>query len=285
MDLSGHIADVEPFIQSIGKIGGWIVAAGKVVGGEAGAEVARSELRDGPRYVQVANDLRAAIAHGAYGEGAALPTEKMLCGRYGVSRFTVREALRRLQADGLIRRRRGSGTIVDTGSKALRQPLSYLFELLQYAAESEFAFAIKGPLMLNDALAADLGVAPASRWVHLSGVRKLPSQIAGEGTPVAITDVYVNVELAPHVLALRPGRIALFEQLRIAAGFRITRVDQSIRATAAGKLEARTLVIPRRSPVLRITRLYHDGSGRVVLVSASSHPGDRFTYSMHIDQG
>lgn len=233
-----------------------------------------------PRYVEVADDLRARIIAGDFANGEQMPTENALCERHGVSRFTVREALRRLQAEGLIRRRRGSGTTIDTGASALRQPLSDVAELLQYAAESEFHFEVHGLMTLADAQATDLGLPRDSRWVHLSGVRTLTSG----GTPLALTDVFIHPDLHPHVAALRPGRVTLFEQLSAAAGFRIARVEQDIRAVAAGSREALALGVPRRTPILRIVRHYRDESGRTVELSVSAHPGDRFTYSMHIDQ-
>lgn len=233
-----------------------------------------------PRYVEVADDLRARINAGDFATGMQLPTENALCERHGVSRFTVREALRRLQAEGLIRRRRGSGTTIESGSGALRQSLSDVAELLQYAADSEFRFEIHGLVTLGETQAADLGLPRDSRWVHLSGVRTL----SPGGTPVALTDVFIHPDLATHVPALRPGPVTLFEQLSTAAGFRIARVEQDIRAVAAGNREAAALGIGRRTPILRIARHYRDETGRTVEVSLSAHPGDRFTYSMHIDQ-
>ncbi len=235
---------------------------------------------DQPRYVQVADELRAAIKAGQFGEGDQLPTENMLCDRHGVSRFTVREALRRLQGEGLIRRRRGSGTIVDTGNRVLRQPLSDVNELLQYAAGSQFNFEIIGPVRIGDTQALEFGVAAGSRWIHLAGVRS----IANNGPAVALTDVYINPLFETHVAGLRPGRQTLFEQLGAAAGFRIARVEQDIRAVAAGARESAALGVARRSPVLRIVRVYRDESHRIVEISVSAHAGDRFTYSMHSDQ-
>ena len=233
-----------------------------------------------PRYVTVADELRAAIAVGQYGEGDRLPTESALCERHGISRFTVREALRRLQAEGLIRRRRGSGTVVDTGRRVLRQPLSDVAELLQYAAGSEFSFCSHGLVEITSAMAAEIGVAVGGRWVLLTGTRRLTN---GD-PPVALTDVYVNAGLADLVPLLRPGPETLFNQLSAAAGFRIARIEQDIRAVAAGAREAEGLGIARRAPVLRIVRSYYDEAGRIVEISVSSHAGDRFTYSMHIDQ-
>jgi len=65
-----------------------------------------------PRYVQLAGELREAILAGEFANGKPFPTETALCERFDVSRFTVREALRRLESEGLIERRRGSGTTV-----------------------------------------------------------------------------------------------------------------------------------------------------------------------------
>jgi DNA-binding FadR family transcriptional regulator len=56
---------------------------------------------------QIAEQLRHAIVQGKFQTGERLPTEDELARRYGVSRATVREALKRLAAQNLIRSRRG----------------------------------------------------------------------------------------------------------------------------------------------------------------------------------
>jgi GntR family transcriptional repressor for pyruvate dehydrogenase complex len=56
-----------------------------------------------PAYLQVAEQLRAAIVEGRLSPGDELPTERALCAEFGVSRTTVREALRALQAQGYVR--------------------------------------------------------------------------------------------------------------------------------------------------------------------------------------
>ncbi|WP_235826333.1 FadR/GntR family transcriptional regulator [Candidatus Frankia alpina] len=57
----------------------------------------------------VASDLRQAIIRNTLTEGQALPPEAVLMGQYGVSRPTLREALRILEAESLITVRRGAG--------------------------------------------------------------------------------------------------------------------------------------------------------------------------------
>lgn len=62
------------------------------------------------RTAALAAHLRAQIVEGTIGVGEKLPSEAALIAEHGVSRTVVREALSRLQADGLIRTRRGSGS-------------------------------------------------------------------------------------------------------------------------------------------------------------------------------
>ncbi|GAB3942958.1 FadR/GntR family transcriptional regulator [Kribbella albertanoniae] len=56
--------------------------------------------------------LRQMIASGALGPGAKFPPEPELCDRLGVSRSSLREAVRSLAALGVIESRHGSGTYV-----------------------------------------------------------------------------------------------------------------------------------------------------------------------------
>lgn len=60
-------------------------------------------------FQQVADQLREAILAGGLVAGDRLPTESELCERFGVSRSTVREALRTLASEGLITTARGAG--------------------------------------------------------------------------------------------------------------------------------------------------------------------------------
>jgi DNA-binding GntR family transcriptional regulator len=68
-----------------------------------------------PLYQQVAEALEGAILRGDYRPGERLPTERALVARYGVNRQTVRQALERLQYDGLVYRVERRGTYVRPG--------------------------------------------------------------------------------------------------------------------------------------------------------------------------
>jgi len=70
-----------------------------------------------PKYQFVAESLRRDIATGRYRDGDALLTEAELKQKFGVSRQTIRQAISLLENDGLVIRRRGSGTYVNHGAR------------------------------------------------------------------------------------------------------------------------------------------------------------------------
>ena len=238
--------------------------------------------REAPRYLQVAGELRAEILSGKFAALDQFPTESELCQRYGVSRFTIREALRRLQNEGLIARKRGSGTVVQPASArggTLHQPLSNVGEILQYARDTHVTYEPRGRGDLPREIAEQIGEDTAGAWTSFRGVRS--QEI--DGQPIAATDAYFHESVDPAVARLDLGAGTLFSQIEKLAGVSVGKVNQDIQAVAANADIARALDIKRGSPVLRITRCYLDPKGRVFEISVSHHPGERFAYSMHID--
>jgi len=78
-----------------------------------------------PKYQQILDELKEAIASGKYTAGQRLPSEHELVKAFGTSRVTVNRALRELQLTGVIARRAGSGSYVSASSSK-----GYTFGLL-----------------------------------------------------------------------------------------------------------------------------------------------------------
>lgn len=67
-----------------------------------------------PLYCQLKKILLSKLQSGALQPGDAVPPETTLCEQYGVSRYTVRQALDELVREGLLERKRGKGTFVSS---------------------------------------------------------------------------------------------------------------------------------------------------------------------------
>lgn len=234
------------------------------------------------RYLVLADELRSAVMRGDFGANNPFPTESVLCKQYGVSRFTVREALRKLTQEGLIKRRRGSGTVVQPASArggTLHQPLSNVGEILQYAHGTSISFEQLEPKEVDPDIAEKTGMNPAGEWFVFRGVRRAESRVR----PIALTYAWVHPDLAEAVARFEDGSPTLFGQIEKYARRSVSRVTQDIQAVKATSEVAAVLGLEDEDPVLLILRCYFDGQDQLFEISASYHPGERFTYSMHIE--
>lgn len=229
-----------------------------------------------PRYRILAQSLRADILSGLYPVGSQLPSEQQLCESFSVSRHTVREALRCLDEDGMIRRRQGAGTevVATDGQGGYRQSLQSLDDLLQYASSTQLNLDAPEDVAADGALAALLGVPAGQRWRRFRGLRIESDQ------PLALctTDVYLHPEFAD--IRLRSG--AVYRQLEQRYGLQIAGIEQDIAAVALEPRIAMALSVETGAPGLRIVRRYAFQGHGVLEVAVSHHPADRFTYTSRL---
>ena len=229
-----------------------------------------------PRYQRVADDLTKRIGAGKYPVGEYLPTEMELCRQYGISRHTVREALRQLRDAGLISRRRRIGTevVARTPKASYRQPTNSIGDLLQYAEETQLSVLETKEIVCDAALAELLECRTGTRWLRVTSLRAVPA----DPRPVCMTTAYIDLrfpDLAHNLEELSGPISAMLER---EYGVRIARIEQSIQAVRLGKRQAKLLRALDGGPALRAIRKYYDQNGRLIELSNAIHPGERFTY-------
>lgn len=234
-----------------------------------------------PLYRQVVQTLRNEILKGVYSVGTQLPTEGELSERFGVSRHTVREALRALRADGLVSSRQGSGTTVMPPSTAQFNVhrVTSIDDLIAYAAQSRYHVDHSEVLTLDADLAADLGMPEGKRCLRLRGLR-VPEEPGKP--PVCWTEVYVAGEYAgvERMMARQNGPIyTLIEDLY---GERMQEVEQILRVTPVPPEIAGGLGVELSSSVVEVRRIYKTGSDKVAEVAINLYPAEPFRFSMKL---
>lgn len=237
----------------------------------------RSLAEGTPRYQQVADMLRADILSGRYAVGSHLPAEYELCERYSISRYTVREALRLLQEQGLVSRRQGAPTMVCAVTPRLQyhQSVSDLNDLLHYREVTRFR-AIASRCLPADARLADwLELEPGAAVVHVQGMR----HERGSDRPVCLTDVYASAARTRQAKPGRPAEQVLVELIDAFGVEHVGRVEQTLSAVALDAEQAKALESVAGAPALHILRRYFDPKGRLQVVATSLHSGDRFSFS------
>lgn len=165
---------------------------------------------------EVARQLEQWIIDEGFESGARLPTEKLLCERFGVSRAVIREAISRLKAEGCIRTRQGSGAYLASrpgegsfrllGAGSALQPgvpreLADVFELrfIMEAAAAELAAERRSAADI-DRIARALG-------------RMERALAAGDDAVQADDDFHVAIAAATHNPQLERFQVFMGRQL------------------------------------------------------------------------
>jgi GntR family transcriptional regulator len=238
-----------------------------------------------PRYLQVARELKRAIADGRYPVGAKLPTELELCTQFDVSRFTAREAIRVLSTAGLIHRRQRVGTVVIATPDEARYThnASRVNDLLQYATDTELRFVYVGRIALSKAQARELEAETGQEWIYAVGLRVAPgTDGAVPRRPICITRLYLNPLLKGMEARLRGRQGAVYALIESDYGLSIERVEQELQGVVLGADDAANLDARAGEPALRVVRRYYDARGRLLELAENVHPSDRFSYRMQL---
>jgi GntR family transcriptional regulator len=226
------------------------------------------EHSDEPLWRQVLDDLEARLASGEIGD--RFPTDRELVEHYGVSRHTVREAVRRLTARGVVDRVRGRGSVVT--QREFVEPFGTLYSLFR-AVETGGVEQRSEVLALgwrsDDHAATRLGLEPGSRMVELQRLR-----LAG-GRPLALDTTWLPPDLGEPLLGVDFTRTALYDELEQRVGFRPTEGEEVIAAVLPDAGVRELLAMDDDEALLRIERLgVHEG--RTVECRLTLVRGSRF---------
>jgi GntR family transcriptional regulator len=222
-----------------------------------------------PLYIQLADLIRGAIRSGALKVGSAIPSERDIGERGGISRVTVRKAIETLLKEGLLSRRHGSGTYV---APRIEQPAG---RLGGFSAEMVGRGLVPGSVLLQ----ADEGLATPQEAMVLSlaldaTVVRLKRVRLANGEPLAIEHAIVPAQFVGDAGAVGASLYAALG----ARGHKPVRGVQRLQASLATSEEARLLSIPPHAAVLRIERRTFLADGRPVEFTRSAYRGDRYDF-------
>src|SRR5829696_2489806 len=102
------------------------------IGGSAPAPALFRPIRPARAFEEIAAQIRAELAEGRLQVGSRLPSERALSEQFGVSRNTLREALRSLEHAGLIRLHKGAhggAFITERSGEAITTGLMDMYHL------------------------------------------------------------------------------------------------------------------------------------------------------------
>jgi GntR family transcriptional regulator len=203
--------------------------------------------------------------------GAKLPTESELSKRFGVSRATVREAVRGLVEAGYVSRRRGSGSYV---AERRRTPHG-LDATLSYLAMIESAGANAGLRVLEAAYERSAKIDGIFQLTREEKVLAVERVRTADDRPVIYSRDRIPARLLTDDLDLESLDPSLFALLR-SSGHAADHATATLKAVPSTNCTAKVLGVRRGKPVLYIEEINYDRDGEPVMVSREWHVSEAF---------
>lgn len=221
-----------------------------------------------PLWAQVCADLRRRIEAGDFAPG--FPGELTLTEEYEVSRHTIREALRVLRSEGVLRSQRGRPTVVEpTVYRQSLGTLSSLFESVAAQGATPRSDVLRLATTHNASVCADLGIAKDTELVVIERLRYADDQ------PIAHDVSWLPADIARPLLTRDLSHAALYAELQ-GLGVAIDGGFERVTAERAPRHIAELLDLVVDAPLLLLERRA-TAQGRPVEWRETHVRADRFS--------
>jgi GntR family transcriptional regulator len=226
---------------------------------------------DGPLYRQLAIRLRSPIDAGALQAGHPLPREADLASRFGVSLITVRQALRDLEGEGLIKKRTAKPAIVATPA-VRNKPLEFQSFAAIAASSVDRRLVIKSYRKERSALACELLALPDGTACHC-----LRAVLLVRDRPITQTTFYFPPAIGSRLKRADFDDVVVFRAVQRHLGIQLSRAQIRVRAEIADEPLAFALGYVVGGPILATEMLYFSSTGEPVELTLSKNRGDQFS--------
>jgi len=209
-----------------------------------------------PRYLDLYQDIKRKIEEEVYSVGVFLPTEHELQDAYGVSRTTVRKAIAKLQAEGLILVKQGYGTEIIR--RKVSQSLNGITSVSESLKKSGYEVGVSAMhverISANYELAKELNLNAGDPVILISRIQ------TADGNPVAVAKNYIPEKFVPGIIDAKDSIVSLYQYLKDRYGINITRVEDRIGAVSATFDESIALNVEPKSALIIVRRICYQGS-------------------------
>lgn len=224
-----------------------------------------------PLHARVGTSLRARIDGRDLQPGDLLPSEAALSEEYEVSRSVVRQALASLEADGLVLKSQGRGTVV-------REPREVHRDVRRSGLRWQTGV---GGAVTTAVLAWEvtdkpghLDVMPGEQALRVERLRSV------EGSPVSVIRTWLPVALAEVLTADALTDDSLHRLLGVRLGRPVAGGRSQVRAVAATEEHAVLLGVDAGTPLLLLEGTSHDATGEVLEAFSTWHRADLVAFDL-----
>ncbi|MBM7557895.1 GntR family transcriptional regulator [Halanaerobacter jeridensis] len=229
-----------------------------------------------PLYILVKEKIDEQIADGTYQPGEQLPSEAKLSEELGVSRATLREALRILEKEGKVNRRQGVGTFITEKVALFKSGIGELNSITE-TIESMGLEAGTNNLnlelgVLDETLAQEFEISSDRELAVINRTRTANDEA------VAYCKDYVPQFYLPDDVTETDLEESLFDFLQQSCGIYITYAVADILPVAADKFLAKQLGVEEGTALLLLKQMHYDDRDNPLLYSKNYFRSDKFEF-------
>lgn len=233
-----------------------------------------------PFYVQIREALRQRILDGDFFPSTRLPSETELERLYGVSRVTVRQALRDLQDDGLLHKVHGKGTFA--GRPKAAQNVTRLWGFGEAMAEQ--GHRTRNRVLSYRKVAADGRVAANLQIEAGAPVAELKRLRLLNDEPISVDHTFLPVHIGDQLVKFDLETRDVFEIFETSMGIRLAEARLDIEAIRGTASLAKALGARMADPVLKVDRLTSTTAGLPIDYEHLYYRADRFKYQVSVNR-
>ena len=231
---------------------------------------------------QLKKEFYEKIASKEWLPGQLIPSEKELCDEYGVSRITVREALRELVQANYLVRKQGKGTFV--AEPKIKQ--EYISKIQSFNDEILHRGMTPSTEVLQFlVLEGDEIPAEVIEAFQLSAEEKvifLHRKRMADGRPIVHSKTFLPYALCSKVFQYDLNKERLYSILDMSDETRIHHLDRTIEAVEAGTEDAKLLEMEKKKPIQYIRSVGYNSFGKVIEYTMSRYRGDRNQFTVTV---
>jgi len=223
-------------------------------------------------YCQLLQILREPIERGEWKVGVQIPTEEQLCGKYHISKTTVRSAIEELVGLGYLQKLQGKGTFVRRAipEDSFRMAIHVNAERMEFSAVQRYHELENGTCRPEVEIADYLHLDQGETCWHFARVLVL------DGLPLAVEKLYVPSRLCIGDLDEQGIMLPLTSCVEGRSALKIWRLREKTDMLVAGEQDAAFLRIPPRASVLRIRQFFFRSGDQPVGFASTMRRIDRF---------
>ena len=226
------------------------------------------------KYVIISNDIRNKIVNGEYVANQQIPFEKDMCIHYNASKMTVKKALDILVAEGLVIKRRGSGTFVkDLNLEEIKRvTMANQFRGMTalYSGKKVHSKILNFSIVkVPESAAKKLNISLGSFVYDIYRVRYL------EDEPNVIEKIYMPIDLIPNIKD-KNLKGSIYEYIENELKLNIQSAHRRVSVRKATDFEAEELGLEKGDPVAVAEQVGYLDTGNAFEFSTAVHRYDKF---------